>query len=98
MIFYPVPLQVFVELKQGSALDDLCATSQHVQVEESGERGWVQLDGNDQGLAAGQYAVFYQGGYCLGSAVITGSSTKIEARSGSSSEASPAELEEGSRC
>lgn len=30
----------------------------------------VLLDGNDQGLAAGQYAVFYQGGACLGSAVI----------------------------
>ena len=32
----------------------------------------VTLDGNDQGLAAGQFAVFYQGGVCLGSAVISG--------------------------
>lgn len=32
----------------------------------------VTLDGNDQGLAAGQFAVFYQAGVCLGSAVITG--------------------------
>jgi tRNA (5-methylaminomethyl-2-thiouridylate)-methyltransferase len=32
----------------------------------------VRLDGADQGLAAGQYAVFYQGGYCLGCAVIDG--------------------------
>ncbi|GAB4819907.1 hypothetical protein N2152v2_006953 [Parachlorella kessleri] len=48
-----------------------------LQMEESGERGWVQLDGNDQGLAAGQYAVFYQGGYCLGSAVITGNGTRV---------------------
>lgn len=28
------------------------------------------LDGVDQGLAAGQYAVLYQGGFCLGAAVI----------------------------
>ncbi len=32
--------------------------------------GRVRLEGNDQGLAAGQYAVFYQGGVCLGSAKI----------------------------
>ena len=30
----------------------------------------VVLDGNDQGLAAGQYAVLYQDGACLGSAKI----------------------------
>ncbi|KAG2492231.1 hypothetical protein HYH03_009475 [Edaphochlamys debaryana] len=34
--------------------------------------GTVVLEANDQGLAAGQYAVLYQGGRCLGSAVITG--------------------------
>ncbi|GLC68117.1 hypothetical protein PLESTF_000647800 [Pleodorina starrii] len=32
--------------------------------------GTVVLEQNDQGLAAGQYAVFYQGGRCLGCAVI----------------------------
>ncbi len=30
----------------------------------------VVLEGNDQGLAAGQFACFYQDGVCLGSAVI----------------------------
>jgi len=33
--------------------------------------GRVTLGGVDQGLAAGQYAVFYQHGYCLGCAVIS---------------------------
>ena len=33
----------------------------------------IVLDGNDQGLAAGQYVCLYQEGVCLGSAVITGS-------------------------
>ena len=37
-----------------------------------GSTGRVRLDGNDQGLAAGQYCVFYEGGRCLGSAVMLG--------------------------
>jgi tRNA-specific 2-thiouridylase len=31
----------------------------------------VKLDGNDQGIASGQFAVFYEGDLCLGSAIIT---------------------------
>lgn len=34
----------------------------------------VDLEGNDQGLAAGQYVCLYQDGFCLGSAVMQGSS------------------------
>ncbi|BDA43875.1 probable tRNA-specific 2-thiouridylase MnmA at C-terminar half [Coccomyxa sp. Obi] len=35
-----------------------------------GGQAKVLLEGNDQGLAAGQFACFYQDGVCLGSAVI----------------------------
>jgi tRNA-specific 2-thiouridylase len=42
------------------------------QVDSSRQYGVVLLSENDQGLAAGQYAVFYQQGVCLGSAQILG--------------------------
>lgn len=47
----------------------------------AGQYGRVVLEQNDQGLAPGQYAVFYQGGVCLGSAVIvaTGEGAGAEA-------------------
>mmetsp|Transcript_2820 Transcript_2820/g.7927 ORF Transcript_2820/g.7927 Transcript_2820/m.7927 type:complete len:119 (-) Transcript_2820:185-541(-) len=35
-----------------------------------GDWAAVELDQNDQGLAAGQYAVFYQNGICFGCGVI----------------------------
>ena len=34
------------------------------------DRGTVKIDGKDQGIAAGQFAVFYDGEICLGSAII----------------------------
>lgn len=54
-----------------------CTLRYGVGQEEEGQQqeqeGYVTLDGNDQGLAAGQFAAFYQDGVCLGSAVILGS-------------------------
>ena len=35
-----------------------------------GDVGTVVIDGDDQGLAAGQFAVFYDGRVCLGCGVI----------------------------
>ena len=35
-----------------------------------GDAGTVVIDGDDQGLAAGQFAVFYDGRVCLGCGVI----------------------------
>lgn len=37
---------------------------------EEGQLGLVQLEGQDQGLAPGQYAAFYSGSVCLGSGII----------------------------
>jgi tRNA-5-taurinomethyluridine 2-sulfurtransferase len=44
----------------------------NLRLESNGDAtvGHVSLDGVDQGLAAGQYAVFYQDGRCLGCAVM----------------------------
>jgi tRNA-specific 2-thiouridylase len=37
---------------------------------DGGKSAFVKLPENDQGLAAGQFAVFYQDGMCLGSGII----------------------------
>lgn len=41
------------------------------EMREGGASAFVQLPQDDQGLAAGQFAVFYRAGVCLGSGVIS---------------------------
>ncbi|KAL6760010.1 tRNA-specific 2-thiouridylase, partial [Haematococcus lacustris] len=53
----------------------------------------VVLDGCDQGLAAGQYAVLYQEGVCLGSAVIQGpADTSVQGYAGPDATGQPVVL------
>lgn len=42
----------------------------HFELNDDGRSAFVQLPENDQGLAPGQYAVFYHAGVCLGCGVI----------------------------
>lgn len=44
------------------------------EISEKEDRWLVELMESDQGLASGQFAVFYQNGVCLGSGVIETSS------------------------
>ena len=46
------------------------ARSCTLRVDEDGAAGSVVIDSHDQGLAAGQFAVFYDGEECLGCGVI----------------------------
>ena len=55
-------------LSKANVLMLLCCRCTLAQL--PGGQAKVLLEGNDQGLAAGQFACFYQDGVCLGSAVI----------------------------
>jgi tRNA-5-taurinomethyluridine 2-sulfurtransferase len=58
--------QVHVKVRHGPNMFAV----QELRVHSGGARATVILPSNDQGLAAGQYAVFYNRGKCLGSGVI----------------------------
>ena len=51
-----------------------------LKFDPDGEGGRVVLDANDQGLAAGQFAVFYDGRECLGSGVIAERAAPIDVK------------------
>ena len=61
---FPDKRSLRVKIRHGKGIYD-CQLTPH-----NGGTGFVQLAVQDQGLAAGQFAVFYDGEYCLGSGMI----------------------------
>ena len=66
------PLQV--KVRHGAGL----YTCLRFEWADDAASAYVAIDGNDQGLAAGQYAVFYQSGVCLGCGVISQSLSQVD--------------------
>lgn len=61
---FPEKRLLRVKIRHGKGIYDCRLTQQNDDL------GFVQLTTHDQGLAAGQFAVFYDGEYCLGSGMI----------------------------
>ncbi|MCB1174785.1 MAG: tRNA 2-thiouridine(34) synthase MnmA [Leptospiraceae bacterium] len=61
--YHPQKESMQVKLRHGPKIHDC-------EIEPQGDRLFVRLRANDQGIAAGQYAVFYQEGICLGCGMI----------------------------
>lgn len=69
---YECRLELFASSSSSSNADSTGSSAADAAAAAGASGGHVSLAGSDQGLAAGQYAVFYQAGVCLGSAVIAG--------------------------
>lgn len=67
MVFF-CNMWFFTQVRHGRRLYD--CRIEYDQPQTDGISATVSLSEDDQGLAPGQYAVFYQDGVCLGSAVI----------------------------
>ncbi len=65
----PEQLTCKIKIRHGAAMHDGTLTL----INADRTAGYVQLQENDQGIAPGQFAVFYDGDVCLGSGVIEGS-------------------------
>eukprot|EP00873_Tetraselmis_striata_P013172 jgi/Tetstr1/433436/TSEL_022710.t1 len=60
--------QIKCKVRHGPMMYDCC-----IEDHADGTSKLITLDKNDQGLAPGQYAVFYQNGICFGSGIIQSS-------------------------
>lgn len=72
-----LPDSTLRSIPQQSGFTCCVSTASAASLQDEGLYGMVALAENDQGLAAGQYAVFYQNGVCLGSAQMLGTAAGL---------------------